>query len=383
MAGVTMLPMFLSLLVAALPGVDVPASDDVRTLIATIEALQQPLDDFRCEFEGSIRFKGKNAEVEGKKGTIAEDGLSETFSGVFIWRRGGDCHCDTLNRRAVDNRIEREGVVVRMKENQAESYGRGNDLPVGRVIIKTPRELNSYRSNCLGSIFLIVKIKRDADTETMELSVGDDEVEGRPLKVLTVWLKNKPGSEPPRFLFGRYWIDLRRNGHVVRHEAYSSGELVAGRLDIKLAPFKVGDVEVWMPIAGENVGYMAFETGRPFHTNEPQSIVSIYVVDGTMEFNKRPGPEAFTIKYKLGTPVSDHLRKTTYEFGQQKVPPKPTKAQVEKMLKEQVAKAEEQKRELTVASSSEGFDWSSWMLYGFGALVLVSSVALLIQRARR
>ena len=38
-----------------------------------------------------------------------------------------------------------------------------------------------------------------------------------------------------------------------------------------------------------------------------------------MEFNKRPGPEVFTIKYKPGTPISDNLRKLQYEFGQQKI----------------------------------------------------------------
>ena len=112
----------------------------------------------------------------------------------------------------------------------------------------------------------------------------------------------------------------------------------------------------------------------------PTVLDTIYVVDGTMEFNQHPGPEAFTIKHKPGTPVSDQLRKLSYEFGQQKIGAKPTKAEAERMLKEQLAKAEEQKSELVVASPSEGTDWTPWLTWGFGAAVAIASIALWNQR---
>jgi hypothetical protein len=155
---------------------------------------------------------------------------------------------------------------------------------------------------------------------------------------------------------------------------------MSGRLGIKLAPFKVGDTEVWMPVSGEDAGYVALVDKKPVVTKEPTSLNTIYVLDGTMEFNKRPGREVFTIKYKPGTPISDNLRKMIYEFGQQKIGSKPTKAEAEKMLNEQVAKAEEQKAELVVASPSQGFDWSSWLAWGFGAILVTASVVFWIQR---
>jgi hypothetical protein len=106
-------------------------------------------------------------------------------------------------------------------------------------------------------------------------------------------------------------------------------------------------------------------------------------VGGTMEFNKHPGREVFTIKYKPGTPVSDNLRKLQYEFGQQKIGTKPTKAEAEAMLKEQLAKAEQQKSELVAAAPSRSFDWWTWLTWAFAAAVLGTSlVAFWVQRRR-
>lgn len=353
--------------IVALSVGDAPGKDDARLLIDTIETLQQPVEDFRCEFEGTIRYQGE----EAKKLKLGDDGLYDSFSGVFIWKRGGDTHSDSLHRRAPDGMIARESLVVRMRENQAEQYHRLNDAPLGYSVIKSPKEANSWDPGCLGWIFLLDKMKRDIADDGFEATVEDDQIEGRPLKVLNIALKGAPDPS-----FFRYWIDLRRNGHVVRQESYAPGKVVVSRLDVKLASFKVGDAEVWMPVHGEYSSHAGVVDKRPVVTKEPTFLESIYVVDGTMEFNKRPGRDVFTIKYKPGTPVSDHLRKLEYEFGQQKVGLKPTKAEAEKMLNEQLARAEAQKAELVVASPSEGFDWTRWLAWGMGVAVVVSSAVL-------
>ncbi len=155
------------------------------------------------------------------------------------------------------------------------------------------------------------------------------------------------------------------------------------RRDIELAPFKVGDSEVWMPVAAEQAGYSSERRDEPPITSEPTVLEKVYVVKGTMEFNKHPGREVFTIKYKPGTPISDSLRKMTYEFGQQKISPRPTRAETEEMLKDQLAQAEEQKSRPVVATMSEGFPWSTWLAGGFGALVVISSILLWFQRRGR
>ncbi len=369
-----MLATVLSAVFAVLSGQADQGKNDAQLLVDTIESLQQPLADFRCEFEGTSRFKGKVTEYA----KVGEDGLFETFSGVFIWKSGGDVHNEVLNRRAVDNRIARESVVVRTRQQQAEEYTRFDDAPLGYAVIKKPKEVKLSQHNSLASIFLTDEIKREVASDTHQTSVSDAEIDGRPLKVLSVALKNVPNS-----LLGRYWIDLHRSGQVVRSEGYQSGKVVSGRLDIKLAAFQVGGSEVWMPVYGEKLGYVALVDKKVVVTKEPTSIDTIYVVGGTMEVNRRPGPEVFTIKYKPGTPISDNLRKLEYEFAQQEIAPRPTKAGVEKMLKEQLAQAEEQKSTLAVASASESPSWYAWLASGFGALVVVSLTALWIQRRAR
>jgi len=209
---------------------------------------------------------------------------------------------------------------------------------------------------------------------SFDATVQDDQIDDRPLKVLSFTMKGFTDW------FFRYWIDLRRNGHVVRQEAYLTENKMSSRLDVRLAPFKVGGVEIWMPVAGEKVGYVARVDKKPVIFKEPQTLESIYVVDGTMEFNKQPGPEAFRIKYKLGTPISDHLRKLETEFGRQKIATTPTKSEAEQMLNEQVAQAEAQKSELVVASNSEGSGWWSWAVGGLGGIVVISLGALWVQK---
>ena len=50
-----------TLFLAALLAGEFPQPDQVQALIATIESLQKPVEDFRCEFDGTIHFKGKLA----------------------------------------------------------------------------------------------------------------------------------------------------------------------------------------------------------------------------------------------------------------------------------------------------------------------------------
>src|SRR4051794_36938879 len=148
-------------------------------LVDTIESLQQPVEDFRCEFEGTMLFKGSVGANEKLK--VGEDGLYESFSGLFIWKRGGDTYSDNLIRRAFDGTIARESLVVRMRENRAEKYYRLNDASFGSSVIKGVNELNSWKSNSLGYIFLIDKIKRDVADQGLEPSVGEENLDGIPL----------------------------------------------------------------------------------------------------------------------------------------------------------------------------------------------------------
>jgi len=131
-----MFPMILAVSLLAYPGDSTAPSSEAQRLLDTIETLQQPIEDFRCEFEGSLRMQGRGAENEKKN--IDSEGRLLTYSGIFLWKKGGDTHLDCLQRRASDGRITREILVVRIRDRQAESYRRENDASLGSALIKTP-----------------------------------------------------------------------------------------------------------------------------------------------------------------------------------------------------------------------------------------------------
>ena len=208
------------------------------------------MEDFRCEFEGSLQVKGKVA-TELK---VGKDGVYESFSGLFIWKNGGDTYCDSLLRRTRDDQITRESLVVRMREKKAEFYQRLNDAKMGHVNVDSPNVLNSWRLGCYGRIFLIDKLKRDAAAEIYDCTVDDEQADAPSVKVVTIKLKAVPEQISMRF-----WVDLQRSGHVVKEEHYAAGNAVSSRIDIKLARFKLGDGSIWMPVSGEFSGYGARE----------------------------------------------------------------------------------------------------------------------------
>ena len=63
-------------------------------------------------------------------------------------------------------------------------------------------------------------------------------------------------------------------------------------------------------------------------TAEPQSIVKLRVVDGTMEFNKGPGPDVFTNGYKPDPPRSESYRKLANEYAGQQISLNPGNAEI-------------------------------------------------------
>lgn len=371
-----MWPLIVLALLAAPAQGTTPLKDDVRVFLDTIESLQEKIEDFQCEYEGTNRFVGPIPAGAA----ASADGLVESFSGVFIWKRGGDTYSESLHRNGADGRIVRRSLVLRAHEHQAEQYERQNDAPLGYAVIQDPKDVNSWQTGCFGVVFLLDKIKRDVFNKNLTATISDDEIDGRPLKVLTIGLSGFPDT-----VVFRYWLDMKRNGHVVQLETYGPGPGGARQSNwqFELSRFTVGGADVWMPVSAVETGYLRLENQKIVFQNTPTRSQKIYVVGGTMQFNKHPGRDVFTIKYKPGTPISDSLRKLQYEFGQQKIGAKPTKAEAENMLKEQLAKAEEQKSALVVASTPEGLPWSTWLPWGFSVLVIASLTLLWIQRRGR
>jgi len=365
----------LTLLGAAAPSND--AVRDLPSLVAAMEVLQAPVKDFRCEFEGEDVYKGVRAEKAA--GKLGSNGVAETFGGVFVWQRDGDRRYDLLKRRAFDNHIAREIGIIHMRDKKMECSFGANDGSIGHVEIEP---LNLERANYnsyFGEIFPFDQIKELVGNEGYETTVTDDQIDGRELKLLTVYFKFQ---EIPSRLARRYWIDLARSGQVVRIDGFHQDSL-ASRWDISLKSFQVGDAEVWMPISGEIKNYTGDRVdNKTVFTEDPTLLRSVRVIAGTMEFNTKPSSSMFTLKHKPGTPISDQVRKLNYLFGQKQISNRPTKAEAETMLQEQIAEAEEQRRGL-IAVPREGIDWWTWSVSGLSLVLSASLAVLWIQRRHR
>lgn len=245
------IPLFLML---ALGGADATAQEGLRDLIEVMESIQQPVRDFRCGFEGSIRVSPQPSP----SGKPSDYTIVETFGGVFIRNHAGDLFTESLHRRSSQGgRIARDTLVVRAREGRAELLHRMDDQNIGQSTIDAPKRLANPSANVLGQIFLLDKLRMIADEAELEARVRDDEVEGRPAKLVEVSIKGVPGA-----LASRYWIDLARTGHVVRADTIHQGGALASRLDVVLERFDVEDQEVWMPISGDLTTFLRAQGGQ-------------------------------------------------------------------------------------------------------------------------
>ena len=356
-------------------------SDQVSALIAAIDALQKPVEDFQCQFEGTIHFKGKLAEAN----RVGRDGLFETSSGTSIWKRGGYVRleslvrCEGLEGSPGVGQVARHSLAVWFQEKRAEYDVLHDEDPRG-VRGGGTRNLKDGHiwSEGLGKIFLIDEIKWYAADDRFELSVADGDLDGRSLRVLSVAFKGQPGT-----ILSKYYIDLRRSGQVVRATHHSEGNALAGRLDITLASFKVGDAQIWMPVAGESTGFMALEDHHPVLMKEPQSVMRLHVVDGTMEFNKKHGLEVFRNTYKPAQPKTEGYRKLEGEYAWQQISLNPGNAELQRKYGEQSAAALGKNAQRTAASPAARFGRAAWVILALGVSVLLAcALAWAIGRLR-
>ena len=344
----------------------------MRSLFERIEALQQSVNDFQCEFEGSVKFKGKNAETT----PVDADGMFETFSGTYIWQRGGDVRCETLHRKAVDGQMSRHTLVMRASEKLAYykmTLGHPREVPN----ISKPTDSHAAREG-LGELFPLSYIGSIAADANYEITVSDGQLHSAPVKVLRVGAKGFPNS-----MSTEYFIDLARRGHVVRNQSYIKEKTLSGWFNIELGRFAVNGMQTWMPVSGESVGLMAVENGRPILTNGPTSIRKFQIVRPTMEFNKHPGPDVFSTSYASRPPVSEGLRKLEDEFARQVIRFSSDEGDTHETIAELPTKLLGEKAEAVVVSAAKGIGTTSWIAVGFGALVAIATLAIWMRRRTR
>ena len=347
------------------------ADDQARKLIDTIVALQAPLEDFRCEFEGIVRVASQTAP--GSDVAVREQ--HDAFSGMFLWRKDGDFWCDSFHEDAqAPRKIERRTMVVRSRDHHAEEHRRFNDAVDGERtfgspgIFRTRLELEGPQG-----LLLLEDLRDQPPNETHTVSARDDQIDGRALKVLEIRAKDI------NRLLRRYWIDLGRNGHVVRLEAYWTGERLWLRRDIKLAKFGLAGAQIWMPVSAEQVTYSppsASETGE----SQPELNTTISILNGTTAFNANLDAKDFAIDYRAGKPISPSGRRQSDQFDRQTLAAGRIDAAVQKAPKDLPAQEPHEDPGPKADILPESRSGLRYVAYGFGVAAVIAFLRL---RARR
>lgn len=351
------------------------AVDDVAELIDTMDSLLQPVADFRCIYEGQIRHPAKKNSGKLKLGP---DGLYDTFSGSFLWDAGGDTRFDVYHRYGIDQSIVKESLALRMRDRKVERLRKFAEDQKGSLSVMRPDMDSPGKQGDLGFIFLLDDVKRCVTRGILVGAVTDDVLDGRRVKKLSFKIKGVSG-EPIRI----YWIDLSRSGQVVRKEMHTLKGETTSRIDVKLSPFKVGEAEVWMPTLGEYKGYGTVgKDKKPLLSKEPTVIETMYVVRGTLEFNTGATASEFTVSVKPGTKVTERLTQLEYEFGTQKLPSGPSRADEERSMLDQLAAAERQRALLVAVPAPSGPSWPIYATWLSGIAAVVSLAAIARKRVR-
>ena len=110
---------------------------------------------------------------------------------------------------------------MRLMDNHAEEHRRFNDAVEGNRTLGSPRVFRG-RLELDGPQDLLLRedLRDQVLNETHTVSVRGDQIDGRALKVVEIRVRDI------NQLWRRYWIDLGRNGLIVRVEAYWGGELL-------------------------------------------------------------------------------------------------------------------------------------------------------------
>ena len=216
-----------------------PDMVDGKTVVNLLESIQPQLEDYRCEFGGTDVVLVDSVKNKLK---LKEDGLVDSFGGVFIWKTNGDTYLSVYHREEPEGLVHVEQLAVRMAKHEAETYFGNIDEPTGEGIIEDPDIETSNKSGSFGMIFVLDDIRRLASSENFYCTMADETLDGRPVKVISFKF-----HEPDQ-LYRRFWIDLKRGGHAVRQESYGQGGALSVRINTKLASFQAGNTDIWMPI---------------------------------------------------------------------------------------------------------------------------------------
>ena len=328
---------------------------DDQQLLRMIDALQSPLKSLYCEYEGE--------RLEYQLAVGNDMGLYQRFSGIFRYKAKdkylNDIYHDFLaNKLNPQRRIATQSILSTGSGTQIFSRADGSS---GRVEARHVTSVDFEITGSYGRIFLVRTLREDLKYDKKRLVVeGTEVVDGTPCERYAIVMGKQPYSIDTGLVV-RYWVDLARNGHVLKKERWSRGQLLNVVSEIELKSYQGESGKVWIPVKGKSTN---------MYNGSKSSDEYYRVLQGSVRVGGDIPDRQFSVKYPVGTPISDHLKGVFYEFGQDRRPPPVTSSDAQARLDENLAKAAENRAELVAASWSRG-GWINWAFWGplFASLV--------------
>jgi hypothetical protein len=358
-------PLLLCLCVAAQPqGSEIDGGE----LMAILEGLHSKIPDFELVCEGRIGWADGAEKL--RKEAASPESFEALFQGSYAYRLSdGAGYLDLYKKRLASSADFTRATYANLKGRLREvvraagqrSFPGGFEEKVGAP--------GALTFQCSPERFIYLYYWRGHQYSTADITCrveGSEEVDGNP--ALRLWVDEFPKSNLPEMKWSRYWIDIRRGGHVVRHEFYKGSNLVYRTHSVALGRFSAADgSEVWLPVHGVRDSFRwgtGFSPAPVFH--------EVYdVVRGSLAFSPGLPDKRFSLDWsgpKPATPAMDEARRAFRSAPRKPDPPARTHPDgVEEDQARRLAEADRQAKQL-VASSPDQSWWQPSLVIQAGLI---------------
>ncbi len=219
------------------------AETDAEALARLLESTRPAVQDVYFEYEGSMSFPGR-----GKSEVTDADGVHNRYWGSFSRRRDGATLVDVFHRYPAEPRpseVSRESLAI--LGDRFRVLRRKCD-PTRDPVQEEPASLG--RLAAMGSIAkvllraeLVERLPGGKWAVTLE---GPEEVDGSSCRVAHLQLRNAAGDP---VLGSRFWIDLDREGIILKFEESSRGGITKRMTATNVQRIRdAGGRSAWLPL---------------------------------------------------------------------------------------------------------------------------------------
>ena len=338
---------------------------DPQQVLRVVDALHKPLKSCYLEYEGELIADSP----EDRRALGIDTGINMLYSGIFKYSQS-DKYINTIFKDRLSSKIQPDRALRRLTilcdGQETHIFGKA-DGAVGAAVTRHVTSADFDETGSWGKVWLVRRFRELLKYEKKRLIyTGTESIDGARCEHYAFVLGRPPYHiDAPNSLVYQFWIDMNRSAQVFRCERWNDGRLLERTVDVVLEQFGAKNESVWLPVRGT---IEHFDGEGNLHSTEKYRLLK-----DTIAINKGIGDSQFTIKYPIGTPVSDRIRGLAYEVGQDRRPPPETLAEAEARLKDSLKKAEESRSELVAFSWSRGefINWAFWLPL---AVCLVSAV---------